>query len=657
MKTNVKKIIGLAILTLFITQGAFAQFKVKLSGSLNVDPLYIFSPLGDVADPNADNLKNNALYWNGSVSDNMGRYLGETKYEFLTHPAYTGRNQLFLDLSHSTRNLSGNMRVNASRLVWFNDWTNVRYDYLNPDDAYYYLGSPRDGSLLRPKTPYMYNSNLTTASLLYLLDSSIDKWDITATFGRSRFFYGTYDLTYRNSGIVRSLVWDYKTEVLKSNIDPFHIGIPVYEPFLAYYGGFEMDFINTRHPGKMMNIRSNMDPFFYHRYKYDELEKSGYSSLNTDNNPFLSSELDSAYVLYVHVPTHQSLRNYEFAIGTNLQGEMSNYLRNAAINSTLEAAGYFRISGSRVLNNKVNFDAVYRVRGMDGSLSDFDPTGVYENVPEGRDQWVSGVSPNRFYKNKRKDGLGEFAHNFGLFADLFLIHRLDLAVGVHGYFKSLKDIEEGAIDYSSPVGTTPTAGITAMQDINRVSPFLFSFDIKAAYPIRREFAICTSNTFTFSTIGGSADDGIWKYSILGARPFNPTNFGSDPNFARNSLNHVILKDGERDTWFYAYNFLALRYEFSESLRGYLGFANRFGYLNEVRVDPSSKNQFSVDRISNFLSTEATIRNRVGAAILYAGLAYRIEIGSVKSDWDNPNANDFYVGQHAFAIPIRLEWSF
>jgi hypothetical protein len=649
-----KYILCLTFLMLFIfgTQGVFAQFRATLSGSLNIDPVYIFSPTGDVADPNATNLKNNALYWNGNTVESVGRYLGGTKYEFFTHPSYIGRNQLFLSLSHNVRNISGNMRLNASRLVQYNDWTSVRYDYQNPEDAEYYLGSPRKGSLFRPNTPYEYNSGLTTASLLYFLDSFIDRWDITADFGRIKFFYGTYDLTYQNSGVVRSLVWDYKTDVLKSNIDPFHIGIPVYAPFIAYHGGFEMDFINTRHPGKVMSIRSNMDPFYFYRYKYIEHANVNYSPYNTENNPFLSGELDAAYALFTYGPF---LNNFHVAIGANLLGEMSNYMRRAQTNSTLEAAGYLRLTGRRVLNNKVSFDAVYRVRGIDGSLSDFDPTGTYENIAEGRDQWLNGVSPNRFYKNKGKDGFGEFAHNFGLFFDLFLIHRLDLAIGLHGYVKTLKDIEEGAIDYSSPVGST--SNITAIRDVKRVSPFLFSIDIKAAYPLRRELAICTSNTITFSTIGGTNDEGEWRYSILGARPFNPTNYGSDPNFARNSLNHVILKEGERDTWLYFYNFLALRYEFSESLRGYLGFANRLGFLNEVRVDPSTDTQFTVNRISNFLSAEATLRYRVGSGTMFAGLAYRLELGSVKSDWDNPNAKDYFIGQQAFCIPFRFEWSF
>ena len=82
-----------------------------------------------------------------------------------------------------------------------------------------------------------------------------------------------------------------------------------------------------------------------------------------------------------------------------------------------------------------------------------------------------------------------------------------------------------------------------------------------------------------------------------------------------------------------------------------------GFFNETRYESSDKSYYTTKRFSDFLSLEGTLRYKIASCTVFTGLAYRIEMGSVKTDWSNPNAKDWSAGAHAFAIPFRLEWTF
>ena len=153
-----------------------------------------------------------------------------------------------------------------------------------------------------------------------------------------------------------------------------------------------------------------------------------------------------------------------------------------------------------------------------------------------------------------------------------------------------------------------------------------------------KFLFINQNNVSFAGMVGSDTDEVW-----GLRPRNYDTAKVSP----------LLFGDESDKWFYIYNTLGVRYELNGQVALNLGFANKFGLLNEKRV--FSGDIYTAKRTHNWFSGElmAAYLLKRWEWELWGGIAFLHQYSTYTSD--DSRFNNVTGGRFVFAIPIRFLW--
>jgi hypothetical protein len=195
-----------------------------------------------------------------------------------------------------------------------------------------------------------------------------------------------------------------------------------------------------------------------------------------------------------------------------------------------------RVSGVGLLDNKITFDATYKITGGDPNSNTND--GLHT---------ANGYEPG---------GEGGWEHAFGVYANLNLVEGLGLSVGYSGIATAKEDLKDGS------------------ETIKYFDPYYNGIDLRANYTGVDNLTLTFNNNFSFSAITG---DKATSKSIKG-------------------ISGRGLGDKESEAYFAMYNGLVASYKITDlfSARGEIG--NRlidFTYTNDSKVTEAVGDRFRV----------------------------------------------------------------
>ena len=261
--------------------------------------------------------------------------------------------------------------------------------------------------------------------------------------------------------------------------------------------------------------------------------------------------------------------------------------------------GAIRLSGENIAN-WVTFDLIYRFKGGDPkTLDDFD----------------AGANPGGTIQ---PDGLGIFAHTFGIFANILNVPNFGIGIGYSGYAKRFEEDRE-----------------TTTEIINRNGPFFHGIDLRLQYTGINRLTITSANNVSFGTIRRSIHDPMIAIGVLG----------------------TPLDTGTSQRWVAVYNALGFDYELNERLTASLQIGSRYGVITTVNT-PLTGGSNTVVRSRSQIGGGAFITYQAGRHMqLQGGFALRSLNDSYSNNapgaQDIPALRDASGGMFEFAVPIRM----
>ncbi|MCL2766693.1 MAG: hypothetical protein FWD21_03310 [Peptococcaceae bacterium] len=421
---------------------------------------------------------------------------------------------------------------------------------------------------------------LTDGSIGKLLDALVDEYHIRGDIGPFRVWFGNMDTNQGNVDLLNNY-----SPALYARVEDFGITIPsAAEPSYFNLGGVNFVELVTRSPHRTIN----------------------YLPQNITN-----MESKIPYILFSY-----SIDNIDINLGTHLQGPVNAQVNNDYAFSTFEANAYFRVSGKELFD-LIDFDFIYRIRGVNQNIGDSDPAKIYTA------HWAVAAGQ----QTRKNDGEGGFGHSIGLFAQPLLssfVNGLDLSVGYSVFFQTLEKFDA---EYA--------LGAPA-REIKRKAPVFNGIDLRASYGGIDKFLFTTQHNFSFASITGSDPAEVMSYGLLPA--------ASNDYLPADNINR----------WFYFYNSIGVQYPVTELFSAQFGIANRCGIFSQkspglygTDIIQIKNNWLSVDLMGSWILAR-------GAWELWAGFSLLHQYSTIKSNIYTEN--DVSGGRLVFAIPIRVVWS-
>jgi hypothetical protein len=265
--------------------------------------------------------------------------------------------------------------------------------------------------------------------------------------------------------------------------------------------------------------------------------------------------------------------------------------------------GAIRISGENIAD-WVTFDAIYRFRGGDpNTLDSFDP-----------DHNASGII--------QPDGLGIYAHTFGVYANILGVPDIGIGLGYSGYVKIFEEDRE-----------------TGTEIINVYGPMFHGIDLRLQYTGINNLTVTLANNFSIATIRRSIDDPIIAMGVLGRK----------------------LPTGTSQRWTAIYNALGLDYQLNDQLMASLQLGSRYGVIETVYT-PLAGGSHTTTRSRHQLGGGAFIAYQAnrnfhlqgGIILRYLNDSYTNTAPGAQDAAETRNASG---GMFDFAFPIRMRMVF
>jgi hypothetical protein len=261
--------------------------------------------------------------------------------------------------------------------------------------------------------------------------------------------------------------------------------------------------------------------------------------------------------------------------------------------------GAFRLSAENIAD-WVTLDAIYRFRGGDpNTLDSYD-----------KDNNAGGII--------QPDGLGVFAHTFGIFANVLGVPNLGIGLGYSGYLKVFEEDRESTTEI-----------------INVNGPFFNGIDLRLQYTGIDKLTVTLANNFSFGTIRRSIDDPIIAMGVLG----------------------TMLPTGTSQQWIGLYNALGLDYQVNDQLSASLQIGSRYGLITTVYT-PLTGGSTTITRSRHQLGGGAYVAYQANSRFhLQGGFVLRyLQDSYTNSDFgaqDVAETRNASGGMFDFAIPIRM----
>lgn len=265
--------------------------------------------------------------------------------------------------------------------------------------------------------------------------------------------------------------------------------------------------------------------------------------------------------------------------------------------------GGVRLSGANLFD-WVTFDAIWRFKGGDpNTLDNFD-----ENLNPG-----GYIQP---------DGLGVWAHSFGLYTNIVGLPDINIGVGYSGYVKIFEEDRE-----------------TGPNIISRTGPFFNGFDLRIQYTGIDRLTITSSNNFSIGAIRRSIEDPVIAIGVLGTE----------------------LQTGTSQQWIGIYNAIGFNYQLTEQLTASLQLGNRFGRITTVYT-PLLGGRHTTTRSRNQFGGGAYLAYQMNAHLTFQGGflfrhlhdSYTNTAPGAQGNFATRNASG---GMIDFSIPIRARFVF
>jgi hypothetical protein len=555
------------LLILGIAGGAFAQAKITVTADLNPEIMRISSPTGNAANKEYNYSSGTADILSSSANGTMGQ-----------------ENALNIAVDWAGEAFVAHLRINAEKLF-------------RPSEAngqgVVNQGGGHTGTATDNTNHSFVNLQGKTPNLSDFLTYSMDEWYVRGTTG---FFTAYVGNTGDRGKTDRFQDFD---GFLKAKVDSFGLLTPdanVASGVGATYGAVPIAFLT--------------DP---------EHAVSAYKTQDGDNNNLQRRfRLTTTYRRWDDMPYWALTLNFADLIGLPLffqvAGDIGYNTGIGAPNGTSGAdtnrgynnvRDYFRMNGAvRVsgqrLADLISFDAIYRFQGGDADTLD-QGDGTTQRQP---------------------DGEGSSVHTFGVYANVWAIKTLGIAVGYTGQFRTYED----SYNSTTRVTTTTTA------------PFFQGIDLRLKFTGIDKLTITFNNNFTVAFADGSS---VTNENVVGLN------------------GQIINEEKQEQSWYALYNALAISYQLSTPLKLSFQIGN---ILTMSNISNSATNfDYEYNLTSNRFSGTIFAAYKFNSfVLLQSGLQFLYDTGSTKSTFGATNgsfANKAYdnsAGMMYFAIPVRMQ---
>jgi hypothetical protein len=289
--------------------------------------------------------------------------------------------------------------------------------------------------------------------------------------------------------------------------------------------------------------------------------------------------------------------------------------------------GTLRLSGEKIAD-LVTFDFIYRIWNYDPNT--LDNYKDYDVIT---------------FPNYQPDGLGITTHNIGLYANLFVVDNLGIALGYSG---SVKTYEDKIINPHSTVD--PKEKTVAQKGI-----FYNGIDLRFKYTGIDKLTLTFNNNFSFASANGSKDDVRmdWLYSM--------TDIQNEVNAEMPGAGSLLGGEDAKQSYFALYNALAVAYKLSDPLTlkaqigsklGSISYADSITPVPGVDIDIDTKamiNQLGVALFAQYaFSPRVEFRFGLDFVNTYYSMNYDVTAAGTSESEDDKG------GTFKFGVPIGVK---
>jgi hypothetical protein len=293
--------------------------------------------------------------------------------------------------------------------------------------------------------------------------------------------------------------------------------------------------------------------------------------------------------------TYASLTANFAPISVDIAGDLGMVVDPTTVtNSYSQAGGAVRVSGSKLLNDFLNLDVIYKIHGADP-----DTNSIVKDQP---------------------DDQGIYDHSFGLYAGISVMKDLALGVGYSGYVRTHEN---------------------ATNNNKYIYPLFSGIDLRLKFTGVDKLSLIFNNNISFAGTTGDDDDATL---IVGLN-----NLKSGQDIGGKGANGG--KELTESSFFMA-NMLGIFYKVTDDLTGSFQVGNKLTTYNET--DGRESTTKKTDSVTDQLWVAAGAEFTLGSNVLL-GAALRLDVDSTsKKVTDTAETNG---GLLTFGIPLRIKVQF